>query len=53
MQLKKFIGGTNNNIMNPYLIGDAMMQSKRRNNNRRSIGRKEPLQMVVQNWLTT
>jgi hypothetical protein len=40
MQLKKFLGGTNNNIMNPYLIGDAVMQNKKKNNIRKSIGKK-------------
>jgi Na+-translocating ferredoxin:NAD+ oxidoreductase RnfD subunit len=38
--LKKFFGGTDNNIMNPYLIGDAVMQSKRRYINKKPIRRK-------------
>jgi hypothetical protein len=40
MILKKFIGGTKNNIMNPYLIGDAVMQNNKNYIHRKSIGKK-------------
>lgn len=47
--MKQLFGGTNNNSMNPLLIGDAMFQQRGAGPRRSWRGRRN---MAAQNWLT-
>jgi hypothetical protein len=48
--VRELLGGTNNNSVNPLILGNAMMHNQRGSN---SFGSKSPINMVVQNWLTS
>ena len=46
--IKQLIGGAGNNSVNPLIIGDALLGEMKG----RGRGRRGPMNMVTQNWLT-